>query len=234
MKEQLNSNQLSEQLLLIVKMGKSSDELVIQLEQLNSEQFQRDLKNDQYKKAFWINIYNAFFQILRKQRKLEKKTIYTSKEIVIAGHTFSLDDIEHGILRKYRYKFSLGYLPNILASRLIKDLAVSVIDYRIHFALNCGAKSCPPIGFYTAKNIDQQLDLASASFLEGETTVDDAKKEIHISSLFKWFLGDFGGTKGIRKILNQHLDIDSKEHRLVYTTYSWDEQLDNYSEEQFA
>ena len=40
-------------------------------------------------------------------------------------------------------------------------MAVDVIDFRIHFALNCGAKSCPPIAFYSYDKINDQLDLAT-------------------------------------------------------------------------
>jgi thiol-disulfide isomerase/thioredoxin len=32
------------------------------------------------------------------------------------------------------------------------------VDYRIHFALNCGAKSCPPIVYYSPEKLDQQLE----------------------------------------------------------------------------
>ena len=40
------------------------------------------------------------------------------------------------------------------------------MDYRIHFALNCGAKSCPAISFYSAKTLDQQLTTAENNFIE--------------------------------------------------------------------
>ena len=39
------------------------------------------------------------------------------------------------------------------------------LDPRIHFALNCGATSCPPIRVYSSSNLDSQLDRAAASFL---------------------------------------------------------------------
>ncbi len=229
-----NSNKISEQLLLAVKMQQSPNKLIAELEQLNLQQLQADLKTDALKKAFWINCYNAYFQILRKTWKVNKSEIYTKKIIVIAGEKFSLDDIEHGILRRYRYKFSLGYLPNPFAPNLIKQLAVSQIDYRIHFALNCGAESCPPIAFYSSDKIEQQLELATLSFLETETAVLNDKKEIHISTLFKWFLGDFGGRKGTRKILAEKLEIETNGYALIYKPYSWEEALDNYSEDTFA
>ena len=39
------------------------------------------------------------------------------------------------------------------------------LDPRIHFGLNCGAKSCPPIRVYSPTNLDSQLNRAAASFL---------------------------------------------------------------------
>jgi len=222
-------NKLSERLLLAVKMNQATDDLLVELESLYLDDLENDLNNDDHKKAFWINLYNAAFQILRKIKKVDKSNIYTGKFIDVAAQKLSLDDIEHGILRKYRYKFSLGYLPNPFAPSLIKKLAVSKVDYRIHFALNCGAASCPPIAFYTADKIESQLTMATSSFLEGETEVKEEAKEIHISRLFQWFRGDFGGTKGIRKVLEKQLQRSTKGYRLVYTKYSWEEQLDNYS-----
>ena len=146
---------------------------------------------------------------------------------------FSLDDVEHGILRKFRYKYSLGFFPNPFAPKRIKKFSVNHIDYRIHFALNCGAKSCPPIAFYVHEKIDEQLETATLSFLETETQVKPEKKEIHTTTLFKWYLGDFGGTKGIRSILKNKLGIDSSGYKLVFAPYLWEEQLDNYSETTF-
>ena len=228
-----NANRLSERLLIAVKMQHSLDDLLSQVEHYNLAELQSDLHDDDRKKAFWINIYNAFFQILRKIKQIEKSKIYTVKDINIAGKRFSLDDVEHGVLRKYRYKFSLGYLPNPFVSRLIKKLAVSKIDYRIHFALNCGAKSCPPIAFYSVDKLESQLEMATFAFLEGETDVLEDQKEIHITRLFQWFKGDFGGTKGIQSILKEKLKIDAQGYKLVYKEYSWEEDLDNYADSDF-
>lgn len=225
----MSANQLSEKLLLAVKKSESFDDWVLKLENLSLSSLENDLSNDDLKKAFWINIYNAFFQILRKERKVEKPEIYRGKLFTIAGEKFSLDEVEHGILRRYRWKFSLGYLPNLFAPSLIKKLAVSKVDYRIHFALNCGAVSCPPIAFYTSERIEQQLEMATGSFLEGETDIFEDKKEVHVTRLFQWFLGDFGGKSGIRKILKAQLDFDSVGFKIVFKEYSWEEELDNYA-----
>jgi len=221
-------HQLSEALLFAIKTGKPFDQLTKSLSLVQLNDLESQLSDDNLKKSFWINIYNSFFQILRKHRKLEKTTVYKKKAVLIAGEQFSLDDIEHGILRRYRYKYSLGYLPKVFVPKLIKRLAVSKLDHRIHFALNCGAKSCPPIAFYKKENINQQLSMAESSFLDSETFVDHKKKEIHTSKLLKWYLGDFGGKKGIRKLIDRVLNEKVKGYRICFSSYSWEEQLDNY------
>jgi len=66
---------------------------------------------------------------------LNRPNIYTDKVVIIAGEKFSLDDMEHGVLRKYRYKKSLGYLPNIFAPTFIKELAVETIDQYSNYEL---------------------------------------------------------------------------------------------------
>jgi len=225
-----NINSISEKLLLAVKKREATDALLQQLANLHFPLVQSELINDDLKKAFWINIYNSFYQILRKVNQIGTPAIFTKKLILIASTWWSLDDIEHGILRRFRYKFSLGFFARPFTSNRIKELAVSEIDYRIHFALNCGAKSCPPIAFYSTTNIEQQLDMATSSFLDNETDVDDEKREIHISRLFLWFLADFGGRKGIRNILMEKLDQNTAGYKLIFKKYSWDEELDNYSE----
>jgi hypothetical protein len=228
-----NINHISERLLLAVKMQQPTDVLITELRNIQLSQIQYGMKNDDLKKAFWINIYNSFYQILRKVNRLEKPKIFTHKIIFIANTKWSLDDIEHGILRRFRYKFTLGFFPKLFVSDMIKKHAVSKIDYRIHFALNCGAKSCPPIAFYTADNIEQQLETATLSFLDNETNYLEEKKEVHISRLFLWFLSDFGGKKGIRNILKEKLHLNTNGFKLVFKKYSWEEQLDNYDENTF-
>lgn len=230
----MNINKLSQELLLAVKMNEPLEDLLILIADLDLGELKNQLKNDTNKKAFWINIYNAFFQILRKNKKIKKPKIYKRKLLHIAGKQFSLDDIEHGILRKYRYKFSLGYLPNIFCARLIKEIAVNTIDYRIHFALNCGAKSCPPIAFYSPDKLDGQLDMATISFLESETNIDHNKKEIQITRIFKWFVGDFGGKSGIHRILHKHLSIKNQEYKLIFKEFSKEEALSNYVSVNFS
>ena len=219
--------QQAEQLLLAVKMQKETKVLVDQVSIGSARVLMTQLDSDTQKKTFWINIYNTYYQILRQQGH-NKPDIYRKRLFKVSGHNYSLDDVEHGILRKYRYKYSLGFLPNLLSKSRIKKLAVDKIDYRIHFALNCGAVSCPPIAFYKVENLDAQLDLATQSFLESETVWDHDNKVAKVTALFKWFYADFGNTKGIKEIYKNQLDVDMTGYSIKYREYSWEDDLENF------
>ena len=218
----------SEKVLLHVKMNVDTEMEQQLLQAVTLTQLKTELNTDQAKKTFWINIYNAFYQLEASKATANRKTIFSAKVIRIGHNSFSLDDIEHGILRKNRWKWSFGYLRNPFASNLLKDLEVQTIDFRIHFALNCGAKSCPPIAFYTFGKIEQQLDSAMYSFLEQETTVDHPTKTIATSKLMLWYRADFGGTKGIKQILTKVLELDTTPYKIKYATYSWESHLENF------
>ena len=221
-------NKLSEQLLLSVKMEEDSASIQFELASLVSDSLKKHLFDDEKKKAFWINIYNAYFLILRKDREVKKSDIYKKQLIEIAGRLFSLDNVEHGILRKYRYKYSLGFFVNVMTSKFVKELAVDSLDHRIHFALNCGAKSCPPIAFYNPEKVNEQLDLSTQSFLEAESDFNDQKMIVSTTKLFLAYYWDFGGKKGIRKIFLSQLNKDISDYKIRYKKYSWEERLNNF------
>jgi hypothetical protein len=219
---------ISGKLLYEIKTDAATEHSEKELSGLTPQRLIKGLNHNDAIKAFWMNIYNACYQLLAETKKLRYPAIYTRKLILIAGVHFSLDDIEHGILRKFRWKYSKGYFPAFFPREIIKQPAVSKIDFRIHFALNCGAKGCPPISFYTYEQLNRQLEIATKSFLLSDTEVDEVKKEVHVTKLMDWFKGDFGGTEGIREILYQYLKISAQEYTLKYKPYNWNELLKNF------
>ncbi|MFT6335744.1 MAG: hypothetical protein ACI86M_002304 [Saprospiraceae bacterium] len=226
----MSLQKISENLLLALKTHKPYQQFVDELALIPVSDISDQITDDNKKKAFWINIYNSYFLILRKHQKVVKPSIYTDKLITITSQKMTLDEIEHGILRKYRIKKSLGYLPNLFAPAWIKNWAVHKIDFRIHFALNCGAASCPPIAFYNNTRIETQLEMATLSFLESETKIDKENKRLHLSQLFKWYMGDFGGKSGSRKIVSEYLKTNVVRYKIEYTPYNYTEELDNFVE----
>jgi len=228
-KRSITLTELSGELLLQVKKQKDTSITETLLANIAIERLTHELSTDDAKKCFWINIYNAYYQILATKFNQTRGDIFKIKDIQIARNQFSLDEIEHGILRKYRWKFSLGYLPDIFVSILIKKLAVYTIDYRIHFALNCGAVSCPPIAFYKAEQINTQLENAMFGFIEAETEIDETKKTMQISKLMLWFKGDFGGEKSIKQMLEYVFGKTFDNYKISYKEYNWNKRLANFS-----
>ena len=146
-----NLEDLSQQLLIRQIQNKSTEEIEKKLSNISLEQLSNSLKTDTHKKTFWINIYNGFIikKIKANPESYQKRSSFFSKrDIPIAGQLFSFDDIEHVILRKKQWKYGLGFINKPFVSKLSEALSVQKLDSRIHFALNCGAKSCPPTRVY--------------------------------------------------------------------------------------
>ena len=218
---------LSEDFLLEVKMARPP-EIEKKLLGITTDSLLEGLTTDAAKKVFWVNLYNGWFQLLAGRDQMKKPAIFGKKLVVFKDRSLSLDEIEHGILRRYRWKYSLGYLPHFFISKRIKELTVESLDYRIHFALNCGAKSCPAIAFYTLEALDQQLDLATENFITGETTLDNEKKRINTSKILDWYRGDFGGAKGIKVLVGNQLNLNLNDYSLHFNAYDWTAYLHNF------
>ncbi len=116
---------------------------------------------------------------------------YNSTAYRIGSRTLTLNDIEHGILRGNGVQ-PASRSPHWAASDERARLALP-LDPRIHFALNCGAKSCPPIRVFTPGNLEFGLKAAAAGFLESQTEVDE--HGVELSSLLLWYGSDFGATQ---------------------------------------
>ena len=150
-------------------------------------------------------------------------------DITIAGNFFSLDEIEHDILRHSKIKWSLGYLNKIFPSKKAKSLRVQQLDYRIHFALNCGAKSCPPIAFYTTASLPTQLDVATRSYLTGEASYNEEKNTLQLPAIMGWFRRDFKGKKNMLLMVKKYNIVpEEKNPSISFKKYDWNLYLNNY------
>lgn len=156
------------------------------------------LADDSQRKAFWVNLYNALIihgviaygieDSVNSVRGVFERAAY-----VVGGWRFSANDIEHGILRRNR---GVPFLPFEIFRRDDPrvDLMLDEVDARIHFALNCAAQSCPPIGFYDAEKVQSQLDLATRHFVNsGNVNVDVNARVVEVSKVLWWYAVDFGG-----------------------------------------
>lgn len=226
-------SQLSQKLLYAVRTGDSTGPYVQGLAAADAASLAKSLSTDARKKAFWLNLYNAFVQKFlaeNPERYKSRRSFFTKKQIVVAGASLSLDDIEHGLLRHSKWKWSLGYLNKPFPSAFEKTFRVDTLDSRIHFALNCGAKSCPPIAFYDPEAINRQLDLAAKAYLAGEA--EKKAGAVYLPAFMSWFRADFGGKRGMRKLLRQYAVIGpDEEPKLRFKKYDWALFLNHYKTE---
>jgi hypothetical protein len=177
-------------------------------------------------KAFWINMYNAgviysLVQHGQPQTLLQRRQFFGRELLGIGSLVFSLDDIEHGLLRGNR-RPPAG-LTRPFGRRDPRLDLVFELDPRIHFALNCGSVSCPVIRHYTSAELDAQLDTATRSFVAQEAR--RAGGTVELSELFKWYAADFGD---VRAFVAHYTDdpelaemLRSEASPLVYKRYDW-------------
>ncbi len=186
--------------------------------------------------AFWINLYNALIidavislgvQQSVTEGRLGLLTFFRRAAHHVGGHCVSCDDIEHGILRANRGNILMPG-PQFAGGDPRREWVIDPIDPRIHFALNCASRSCPPINVYDATRLNEQLSLAARSFIDQTTTLQN--EALVLSPILRWYAGDFGGRAGVIAFLLDHLPDDPRRSwlqarghsaKLAYSRYDW-------------
>lgn len=223
---------LSQDFMYAAKLNEDVTAFIDQLKNLSFDELKKNINNDEEKKSFWINLYNGYVNSsLHKNPDLYKDRgeFFSAKNIIVAGKTFSLDVIEHGVLRRSKIKWSLGYFNKLFPNKTERALRVRHLDKRIHFALNCGAKSCPPIAFYNAENINQQLDVATKAYLTGEADYNVTENKLYLPAIMGWFRRDFGGKKKMISMVKSLNIVPEKENPSIeFKSYDWTLYLENY------
>lgn len=173
--------------------------------------------------AFWIDAYNAItlqtivaHYPIKVGFKLNPHPKNSIRQIdgawtdahVVASQKVSLDDIENKILRP------------------------TFKDPRVHAAINCASRGCPPLRAeaFTGAQLQTQLDDNMKKFLaDGVRNVFDTKeKELRVSKIFDWFKDDFGGKDGVFDFLKKHAPAEQaaflatlKAKDVDFTDYDW-------------
>lgn len=228
-----NAISLSQQLLRAARYSEPVDALLNILQGYDRAALETELNTEAKKKVFWINSYNANVQIALKKDAAQYANymkFFNKKSVVIAGEPLSPNDIEHGILRGGQWLYGLGYISSWFRSDFKKQFVCNTLDQRLHFALNCGAKSCPPILFYTLDNLDEELEMATLNFLK--QTVKLNGRLIIVSKILSWYRGDFGGKKGIQNFLKNYEIVPESEsdYAIKFADYNWKLELDKYAD----
>jgi hypothetical protein len=196
----------------------------------------RSLKDRGPRLAFWTNIYNTavihgVIELGLERSVKEYPGFFDRVTYEIGGLRFSLNEMEHGLLRGNR-RHPYRVLRPFRERDVRLEFAIVPLDPRIHFALVCGARSCPPIGFYEAEQIDFQLELAAMSFVNSpQVKILPKEKTVFISMIFKWYKIDFGGSdRALLDTLLNYLDEgkdkafleeNRNQIRIRYQPYDW-------------
>jgi hypothetical protein len=196
----------------------------------------RSLKERGPRLAFWTNIYNTavihgVIELELERSVKEYPGFFDRITYEIGGFRFSLNEMEHGLLRGNR-RHPYRVLRPFRERDVRLEFAIVPLDPRIHFALVCGARSCPPIGFYEADQIDFQLGLAAMSFINSpQVKILPEEKTVLISMIFKWYKIDFGGSdRALLDTLLNYLDEgkdkafleeNRNQIRIRYQPYDW-------------
>jgi hypothetical protein len=156
--------------------------------------------------AYWINVYNinTVATIVENYPVKSIKdlstdplifTVFKKKRVPYNGELLSLDDVEN---EKIRAAFH---------------------DPRVHFAINCAARSCPPLRMeaYSGEKLDTQLDDQARKFLAAHTVV--AGNVVHLTMIMYWFGADFGDKAAF---LRKYISVPpAKSIAFEYDDYDW-------------
>lgn len=155
--------------------------------------------------AYWINVYNAYTVklVLQHYPVQTIKDIYQGNPwdkawITLGGKTYSLNQIENEYIRQ-RFR-----------------------DPRIHFALNCGALSCPPLlnEAYDPARLDAQLTSRTKAFIADQFQNQTAATTVRLSQLFVWYKDDF--KPDVISFLNNYLATPiPAEAKIEFVEYDW-------------
>ncbi|MFT6870968.1 MAG: hypothetical protein ACJA2L_002247 [Polaribacter sp.] len=161
------------------------------------------------KKAFWINAYNAYtIKLILENYPLKSiidikedgKTAWKIPFAKVGESTYTLDHIEHKILRK------------------------TLFDPRIHVGVNCASDSCPKLGnmAFTEENIEATLENLMTDFVNDSSRNKLSKKKVQISSIFDWFQDDFTKNGSMIDYLNKYSTTKINPNaKISYLKYDW-------------
>lgn len=151
--------------------------------------------------AFWINLYNAVtvnlildHYPLKSIMDINNGKAWDLKLVTVEDKALSLNDIEHNIIRK---RFN---------------------EPRIHFAVNCAAKSCPKLlnSAFLPEKLDQQLSFQANYFVNNTSKNNISSDQLELSKIFDWYGSDFGDVNVYIKKFIPTLNTDLKPSFMVY------------------
>lgn len=191
-----------------------------------------ELNTEEQRIAFWLNTWNTLLLHTLKQEGVPDSLrsvddLFTAARYCVGGHEFSLDDIEHGILRaNARRRLGLGRILGRNDPRLA--LCMPRVEPMVHFGFYTACTSAPRLQAFTAQRIRSQLAQAATEVLD--RTVQTADQQVWLPRTFHWYQDDFGGEAGVIAFVLRHLPEDRRRSAIMqnrdrlalhYLDYNW-------------
>lgn len=155
---------LSAKILSVAQSNGDSSSLRRQLYFTRADKLEKNLNTDDLKKTFWINIYYAYFLIIKKEN-IDLNSRYNLKRIQIAHTEISLNDIEFGILKKSTMRLGFSYFVNPFHSKFVKKMSIQEMDYRIHFVIQSITLKKTIFNYYDSELLNEQLEETMKLFI---------------------------------------------------------------------
>lgn len=180
--------------------------------------------------AFWLNLYNAC--VLRDALELEIEGFFGRSRARVAGFGWSLDEIEHGLLRGNASKAGSFGAPMKRADPRLAFMPVAY-DERMHFATYSARRSSPPLRVYHGEALETELEDATEGYLRAHVRMKDEKYRVklRLPMIFKWYAEDFGDERGVLEFVLARLDeevaeiVDRRDGRVKFMYLDYDSSL---------
>jgi len=227
--------QLAIDFLSQLRRGDDCEGVIKRLAQAGTAELISELPGDAERKAFWINIYNAFvITFLRSKSYLldsqqTRHILFRKNNFNVGKCRLSLNGVVHGLLRHSKIWWAKGYLPKVFTNRFERRFRIQNFDNRIHFAISYGSKSSPPVRIYNSAAINNQLELATRSYIDAEVDFFEEENIVMIPQIFNWYAADFEGKEGIISFLKIYDKIPwNSTPVIIYKPFSWEPEIGKF------
>lgn len=159
--------------------------------------------------ALYINLYNATMirAVVERYRPgyspaEEDFAVFKLPLVRVGGERMSLDDLEHRVVRP-----EFG-------------------EPRVHVALVCAARSCPPLlgRAWTGRDLERLLEQGMRRFVNDprRNRLDVAARRLELSRIFEWYAEDFGGRQALAAYVGRYTGRDVAGFEIGFLPYSWE------------
>jgi hypothetical protein len=183
--------------------------------------------------AFWLNVFNSLVvrdiaELAQSETVKEVEAFFERPRVRVAGFGYSLDDIEHGLLRGNVPKFGAKRPPMARDDPRLAHTPLAY-DERMHFGLFSAGRSSPALRVFDGGHVDRELEDAAEGYLRQEVRVEQDGALVILPRQFYWYREDFGGEQlalgfALARLDDESVDkVDARRGKVKvrYADFDW-------------